>query len=169
MVAIAITRLECSAAELRREATRTQDAAVARRLLALALVLEGRSRTEAAASCGMDRQTLCDWVHRYNESGIAGLANHKPPGPRPCLTAAEAAVVKDWVSSGPDLAQDGVVRWRCVDLRDKIAGAFGVHLHERSIGKLLHRLDFRHLSVRPQHPKSDPAAQETCNKTSLPW
>ncbi len=143
---------------------------MARRLLALALVLEGRSRAEAATSCGMDRQTLCDWVHRYNASGIAGLANHKPPGPQPCLTAAEEAqVVAEWVTAGPDLAQDGVVRWRCVDLRDKIAGRFGVHLHERSIGKLLHRLDFRHLSVRPQHPKSDPAAQETFKKTSLPW
>jgi transposase len=78
-------------------------------------------------------------------------------------------VVKDWVSTGPDLAQDGVVRWRCVDLRDKIAGTFGVYLHERSIGKLLHRLDFRHLSVRPQHPKSDPAAQEAFKKTSPIW
>ncbi len=169
MVAIAITRQEFSAADLRREATRTQDAAVARRLLALALVLEGHSRTEAAASCGMDRQTLCDWVHRYNASGITGLANRQPPGPQPGLTAAEAAVVKDWVTTGPDLAQDGVVRWRCVDLRDKIAGTFGVYLHERSIGKLLHRLGFRHLSVRPQHPRSDPAAQEAFKKPSPIW
>ena len=169
MVAIAITRVEFSAAELRREATRAWEAAVARRRLALALVMEGRSRTEAAASCGMDRQTLRDWVHRYNESGIAGLANRTPPGPQPCLTAAEAAKVAEWVTTGPDLAQDGVVRWRCVDLRDKIAGRFGVYLHERSIGKLLHRLDFRHLSARPQHPRSDPAAQEAFKKTSPPW
>jgi len=168
MAAIAITRQEHTAADLRREASRTEDAAVARRLLALALVLEGRTRTEAAESCGMDRQTLRDWVHRYNASGIAGLANRKAPGRPPCLSAAEEAVVASWVTAGPELARDGVVRWRCVDLRDKIAGQFAVYLHERSIGKLLRKLAFRQLSVRPQHPRSDPAAQEIFKKTSPP-
>jgi transposase len=60
-----------------------------------------------------------------------------------------------------------VVRFRRADLRDRIAAGFGVTLHERSVGKLLWRLDFRHLSVRPQHPQSDPAAQESFKKTSL--
>ena len=44
-------------------------------MLAIALVLEGRSREDAAASCGMDRQTLRDWAHRNNAEGLAGLAD----------------------------------------------------------------------------------------------
>ena len=73
--AVSITRLDYSAGELRREAKRTDDADAARRMLALALVLEGKRRGEAALSCGMDRQILCDWVHRYNAEGLVGLRN----------------------------------------------------------------------------------------------
>ncbi len=71
--------------------------------------------------------------------------------------------------TGADLAKDGVVRFRRVDLRDRIAGRFGVYLHERSVGKLLHKLGFRRLSVRPLHPKADLLAQETFKKTSPNW
>jgi len=75
MAAIEITRDDHSAADLRREAARSRDSDAARRMLALALVREGQSRTDAARCCGMDRQTLCDWVHRYNESGLSGLSD----------------------------------------------------------------------------------------------
>ncbi|MBC4019433.1 winged helix-turn-helix domain-containing protein, partial [Siccirubricoccus deserti] len=138
-------------------------------MLAIALVLEGRSRAEAAESCGMDRQTLCDWVHRYNAEGLAGLADRRGAvGVKPRLTPEQEAQVDAWVESGPDPAlHGGLVRWRRVDLRDLIAHEFGVGLHERSVGKLLRRLDFRRLSVRPQHPESDPAAQEAFKKTEI--
>ena len=157
---VEITRLDLSAAELRDAATRTRDAKAARRMLAMALVLEGRSRDEAARSCGMDRQTLRDWAHRYNEGGLAGLSNlPRRNGPRPRLSAEQQAEVAKWVEEGPDLARDGVVRWRCVDLQTRIERAFSVSLHERTVGRLLQRLSFRHMSVRPQHPKSQPEAQ----------
>ena len=71
---IAITRTGLDAAGFRSAAAREKDAAASRRMLALALVLEGRTRTEAAQAAGMDRQTLRDWVHRYNEAGLAGRA-----------------------------------------------------------------------------------------------
>ena len=74
-MALAITRTELSAAELRREARRVKDGDQARRLLALALVVDGSPRTAAARSAGMDRQTLRDWVIRYNEAGVAGLCD----------------------------------------------------------------------------------------------
>ena len=70
---VAITRLAMSAAELRSVAAQTQDAKAARRMLAIALVLEGWSREAAAEACAMDRQTLRDWVHRYNALGAEGL------------------------------------------------------------------------------------------------
>ena len=65
----------------------------------------------------------------------------------------------EWVAQGPDFARDGVVRWRCVDLQQRIKREFAVELHERTIGKLLRKLSFRRLSVRPQHPRSKPEEQ----------
>ena len=129
-------------------------------MLAIALVLEGSSRTEAAETCAMERQTLRDWVHRFNDKGLDGLLDQpRRNGPLPRLLAAQQAEVEAWVDEGTDLKRDGVMRWRCIDLQQRIQQSFGVSFHERTVGKLLHKLSFRRLSVRPQHPKSDPEAQ----------
>ncbi len=133
-------------------------------MLAIALVLEGKSRTEAALTCGMDRQTLRDWVIRYNEGGLAGLSDRVPPGRSCRLSPEQMAELSEIVEAGPDLAVDQIVRWRRVDLRRVIAARWGVTFHERTVGKLLHRLGFARLSVRPKHPKSDPAAQAEWGK-----
>ncbi len=166
-MAIEITRREQSAGELRDAAARSRDANATRRMLALALVLEGHSRGEAAQMCGMDRQTLRDWVHRFNAEGIAGLSNRPAPGPEPRLSAEQEAEVAEWMESGPDLERDGVVRWRCRDLQERIEREFQVSFHERTIGKLLARLGFRRLSVRPRHPESDVVEQQAF-KGALP-
>ncbi len=166
MTAIAITRRELTAAELRAAAGRTKDARAARRMLAIALVVEGADRTTAAQTCGMDRQTLRDWVHRYNAAGLAGLANRAAPARPRRLTPAQMAEVAGWVEAGPDPARDGVVRWRRPDLARRIEAAFGVAVHERTVGKYLAALGYRRLSVRPRHPKADPAAQEVFKKVS---
>jgi transposase len=159
-MSVAITRHDLSAADLREAAARTADAQVARRMLAIALVLEGCSRTDAAEICAMKRQTLRDWVHRFNDNGLDGLLDQpRRNGPLPRLSAAQQAEIETWVDEGADLKRDGVVRWRRVDLQQRIEPSFGVSLHERTIGKRLHKLSFRRLSVRPQHPKSDPEAQ----------
>ena len=168
-MAVALTRRELDASELRREAARCRDARAARRMLALALVLEGTLRGDAARHTGMDRQTLRDWVHRYNAEGLAGLANRPHPGPTPRLTPEQQAELVQIVENGPDPETDGVVRWRRIDLQAVIARRFGVQLHERSVGKVLRRLGFTRLSVRPAHPASDPAAQEAFKKASPTW
>ena len=62
-------RTDYTSAELRRLAKRGKDVAPTRRLLAIAAVLDGASRAEAAKAGGMDRQTLRDWVIRFNEQG----------------------------------------------------------------------------------------------------
>ena len=160
MSAIEITRQDLSISQLRAEAARTADAKQARRILAIAMVLDGHSRMLAAQAGAMDRQTLRDWVHRYNADGLAGLADRPRPGRQPRLTEAQRSEVAKWVEDGPDLKTDGVVRWRCADLRDRIAAKFNVHLHERSVGKLLNKLNFSSISVRPVHPQSDLEAQE---------
>jgi putative transposase len=166
---IAITRRELDAAELRREAGRCRDAKAARRMLALALVLEGGSRAEAARAAGMDRQTLRDWVHRYDAEGLAGLRDRPRSGRRPRLTPEQEAELATAVEQGPDPDRDGVVRWRRVDLRALIEARFAVRLHERSVGKVLRRLGFSRVSVRPRHPKADEAAQAAFRQASPRW
>ena len=181
-MAVAITRTEMSARELRAAATKTADAKAARRMLALALVLEGADRKTAADTCGMDRQTLRDWVHRYNAEGLEGLSNRRSAGPSPLLSVEQKAELAQMVREGPELGADGVVRWRRIDLQRRIESRFGVVMHERTVGKQLAGLGFRRLSVRrsagkrptgafpdpPHHPKSDAQAQEAFKKTSPP-
>jgi transposase len=112
----------------------------------------------------MDRQTLRDWVQRYDAQGLRGLYDLKRPGARPELTDDQTIELARLVEAGPDPARCGVVRWRRVDLRDELERRFGVVLHERSVGKILVKLGYRRLSVRPRHPESDEKAQETLKK-----
>lgn len=164
--AITITNSDYSAVELRRLMSRQKDGAVVRRLMALALILEGKSRTEAAQQSGMERQTLRDWVHRYNAEGLAGLLSRVGPGPAPLLNEAQMAAFKELVINGPDPEMDKVIRWRCIDLRDKVEQHFSVKVHKRTIAKWLNHLELTRLQPRPFHPKKDAAAQEAFKKTS---
>jgi transposase len=123
--------------------------------------------TASGLACGMDRQTLRDWIHRYNAQGLRGLYDLERPGPRPKLTAEQTVELARLVEAGPNPAHHAVVRWRRVDLRDELERRFGVTLHERSIGKVLAKLGYRRLSVRPRHPQTDEEAQEAFKKTSL--
>ena len=164
--AIAITRGDMTPAELRGAASRSRDAQASRRMLAIALVVEGLDRKTAAETCGMDRQTLRDWVHRYNAEGLAGLANRRGERRSHRLDPGQVAELVSWMEAGPDPATDGVVRWRRQDLRARIAQRFGVELHERTVGKYLAALGYRRLSVRPRHPRTDPEAQEGFKKHS---
>jgi len=167
--AIPITNLDHTADELRRLAGKAKDGRIVRRLLAIVLLLDGKSRTEAAKQSGMDRQILCDWVHRYNAAGVAGLASRISPGPVPSLNDQQMAELKALVVAGPDPEKDGVVRWRCVDLREQLIRRYAVTLHERSVGKLLRKLGLTQLQPRPRHPKTDVAEQEAFKKTSPRW
>jgi transposase len=162
--AIPITRLDHTASELRSFAGKCGDGAQVRRLLALALVLEGRSRIEAAKQNGMDRQTLSDWVHRYNATGVDGLKSCHPPGAAPLLNEAQKAELKALVVKGPDPEKDTVIRWRCLDLQVEIARRFSVRVHESTVGKWLRQFGLTRLQPRPCHPKTDHAAQETFKK-----
>ena len=152
MGAAVALREDFGAAELRHLAGKTHDAKQARRLLALAAAYEGRSRAEAGCIGGMDRQTLRDWAHRFNDKGPDGLLNARPSGRPPKLSAEQKEEMKQIVEAGPDPAKDGVVRWRCVDLRRVIKERFGVDLDEVSIGRVLKELAFSHVSARPQPP-----------------
>jgi transposase len=165
-VAVAVTRKELTPAQLRLAASASKQPAQVRRLLAIALVLEGVPRQRAAEQCGMDRQTLRDWVHRYNEAGVTGLRSRPCPGRAPLLTPEQKAELKALVVAGPDPERDKVARWRCVDLRAEIARRFGVEVHQSTVSGWLHRLGLTRLQPRPYHPKKNLAAQEAYKKTS---
>ena len=158
-MSIQITRTELSAGELRRKACQVSDPDQARRILAIALILDGASRSDAAKSAGMERQTLRDWVHRYNAEGIEGLKDRPNPGRKPLLNEEQLLQLDQIVETKPDPDKDGVVRWRCCDLKAKIKDRFNVEISERSVGRILRERGFRRLSVRPKHPKADEAHQ----------
>jgi transposase len=112
----------------------------------------------------MDRQTLRDWVHRYNEAGVDGLASRTGPGPTPRLNPAQMQQLRELVLAGPDPQVHKVMRWRCVDLRDEVARRFAVTVDEDTIGRWLRKLKLTRLQPRPYHPKKDAAAQEAFKK-----
>jgi transposase len=116
----------------------------------------------------MDRQSLRDWVHAFNAHGPDGLINRLPPGRPPKLKQAQREDLRAIVAKGPDPAKDGVVRWRLSDLKGVIAARFGVSLDEVSIGRLLKKQGFAHISARPQHPERDAAQVAEFKKTSAP-
>ena len=122
-------------------------------------------RGSAAKIGGMDRQTLRDWVHRFNASGPEGLIDNRPEGPKPRLSAGQLAQFARIVEAGPDREKDGVVRWRRIDLKWVIAERFGVDFHPPYLGKLLHKLGFSHTGrqrvlINPA-PRIDLYAQRT--------
>lgn len=158
-------RTDYDAKELRQLARKSHDARQARRLLALACVYDGMSRADAARAGGMDRQTLRDWVHRFNDEGPDGLLDRKPERPRR-LSEAQLKELAEIVETGPELDRHGIVRWRRVDLQRVIEDQFGVVYHERTVSKLLTALGFSRISGRPQHPAQDTDVIYAFKKTS---
>jgi transposase len=159
-------RTDFSAEELRHLAKQARSNNQSRRFLSLAAVLDGMSRADAARIGGMDRQTLRDWVHRFNKEGPDGLLDDWASGPEPRLSAVQKAELAAIVEVGPELAIDGVVRWRRIDLQRVIKERFGVDYHERYVGTLLHKLGFSHVSARPRHPGQNAETIEAFKKIS---
>jgi transposase len=166
MSALAI-RDDIGSEELRRRARRERDGRVSARLIAIANALEGMDRASAARLAGMDRQTLRDWVHRYNAEGIAGLCNRPAPGRRPKLTEGQMAALKAVVLLGPDPAVDKIARWRIVDLCRWVEQRWGVSYSETGMLRLLWSLDLSHRKTRPRHPQSNEKAQQAFKKGGL--
>jgi transposase len=165
--AIAV-RTDYTAGEVRRFAKRAKDAAQARRLLAIASVLDGASREDAAKIGGMDRQTLRDWVIRFNEKGPEGLVNKSSPGAPSKLTEEHKAFLVRLVEEGPIPAVDGVVRWRACDLIMRLYEEFGISVSDDTVYRALKDLGFSHVSARPKAYKQNADAMEAFKKTFLP-
>ena len=133
--------------QLRAFADTLTDQAHARRARAIAAVLEGRTRTEAARIGGMERQTLRDWVHRFNSDGLPGLKSLRSPGRPPKLTAEQTEELASIIAGGPAAFADGIRRWRLADLVTLIRTRFGVEHDEVSVGRIMRRLGYEYSGV----------------------
>lgn len=168
MGAAVALRSDIEAAALRRLARRERDGRVSARLIALANVLDGMSREAAARAAGMDRQTLRDWVIRFNTDGVDGLRDQPRPGRPTRMTEGQQAALKAIVLRGPDPERDGVSSWRIIDLCRIAEERFGVIYREGGMLRLVKALDLSWQKTRPRHPKADRAAQERFKKGASP-
>ena len=159
-------RDDIAAEELRRLARQENDGRVACRLLGLANVMDGMGRERAARQAGMDRQTLRDWVIRFNAEGLEGLRDRPRSGRPPWLDDGQLAALKALVLRGPDPERDGVSTWRAKDLCRIVAQRFGVRYAENGMLRLLHDLGLSWRKTRALHPEADRAAQARFKKNS---
>jgi transposase len=144
-------RDDFAAVALRVAAKRTKDAAQARRLLSLAAVYDGSTRTEAAAIGGVTLQIVRDWVLKFNADGPDGLIDRKAPGQPPRLTDAHRTALATVLESGPTPAVHGVVRWRIIDLCQWLWEEFRVTVAKPTLSRELRAMGLRKLSARPRH------------------
>ena len=157
-------RKDRTPAVLRRLAKSTDDARVARRILGVANALDGMSRDEAARSAGMDRQTLRDWVLRYNAFGIDGLVDRWNGGRPPTFTFDEQAEIVEIVLKGSDPETTGISAYTLEDLAAICEERFGKRMHPWSLGRLLKKLGLSRQKARPIHPATDPVAAAAFKK-----
>ena len=161
-------RPDFDSACVRALARRSKDAAQTRRLLALAAIYDGASRTEAAAIGGVTLQIVRDWVLKFNADGADGLIDRKAPGPEPKLMAEHRAALAAIIHSGPTPAIHGVVRWRLIDLFQWIWEEFRISIAKPTMSRELRAMGYRKLSARPRHHAQAEGAAEDFKKVSLP-
>jgi transposase len=143
---------------LRVIARRSKNGPQARRLLALAAIYDGATRTEAARIGGVTLQVVRDWVVKFNAHGPEGLLNRKPPGQPSRLTNAHRAALATQLDEGPIPAVHGVVRWRLIDLMQWLWEEFRLSISKQTLSRELRAMGYRKLSARPRHhPKSEAA------------
>ena len=163
-----LLRGDFDAARLRLMARESEDADQVRRLLALAAIYDGGSRTEAAAIGGVTLQVVRDWVLRFNARGADGLIDRKAPGKPSLLNATHRSALAAVIESGPIPAVHGVVRWRIIDLCQWVWDEFAVSVSKQTLGRELRALGYRKLSARPRHYAQAAGAVEAFKKTSRP-
>jgi transposase len=166
MAAAVRVRGDYEAAQIRVLAKRSKNAAQTRRLLALAAIYDGGSRTEAARIGGVGLQTVRDWVLSFNAEGPPGLVNGKAPGNAPLLNDQQRQALHRIVESGPLPPVHGVVRWRLIDLAQWVFDEFRISISKQTLSRELRAVGFRKLSARPRHHAQDAARLAAFKKIS---
>jgi transposase len=160
-------RVDFDGAQLRRLARQTKNSNQGRRLLALAEIYDGSSRSKAAQVGGVGLQIVRDWVERFNARGPKGLIDGKAPGNPAKLNAAQRQALVEIVETGPTPEIHGVVRWRLTDLVKWLEAQFEVSLDETTVSRALKKQGYTKLSARPRHHAQDKAALEAFKKGAL--
>lgn len=160
-------RTDFDAARLRCSARESVDGSQVRRLLALAAIYDGASRTQAAQIGGVTLQVVRDWVLRFNALGLAGLIDRKAPGQRPRLAAEHRAALAAMIESGPIPAVHGVIRWRIIDLCQWVWDEFRITVSKQTLSRELRAMGCRKLSARPRHHAQAEGAIAAFKKTGL--
>ena len=161
-------RVDFDAKTVRAAARGSKDGPQARRLLALAAIYEGGSRTEAARIGGVTLQIVRDWVMKFNASGLDGLIDRKPPGHPSRLNPGHRAALAAIIESGPIPAVHGVVRWRLVDLCQWVFDEYRLSIAVPTLSRELRAMGYRRLSARPRHHAQADGAIEDFKKASRP-
>lgn len=161
-------RSDFDATALRQIARRSKDGPQARRLLALAAIYDGASRSDAARIGGVTLQIVRDWVVKFNALGPEGLIDRKPPGPPSRLTDCHRQQLVEMIEAGPIPSVHGVVRWRLVDLIQWLWEEFRVTISKPTLSREVRALGYRKLSARPRHHARSEAAVSAFKKTSPP-
>jgi transposase len=159
-------RTDCDGTALRALARRSKDGPQTRRLLALAAIYDGASRSEAARIGGVGLQTVRDWVLRFNAHGPAGLVDRKPPGQPALLSDEHRRQLAAMLEAGPIPAVHGVVRWRLIDLIQWLWEEHRIAISKQTLSRELRAMDYRKLSARPRHYAQNEAAARLFKKTS---
>jgi transposase len=154
------------AASLRAAARGSKDAGQTRRLLALAAIYDGASRSEAAVIGGVTLQIIRDWVLKLNAHGPDGLIDYKGSGPTPILSDEHRRALAVAIEEGPIPAVHGVVRWRVVDLCQWLWDGFAVSVSKQTLSRELRAMGYRRLSARPRHHAQADGAIEAFKKVS---
>jgi transposase len=157
-------RADYDAEMVRSAAKRSKDGPQARRLLALAAIYDGATRTEAAKIGGVTLQIVRDWVVKFNARGPQGLLDRKAPGQPSRLNDVHRAALAAIIESGPIAAVHRVVRWRIVDLCQWIFEEFRVVVAKQTLSRELRAMGYRKLSARPRHHAQAAGAIEDFKK-----
>lgn len=157
-------RQDFEASQLRGLAKKSKDGPQARRLLALAAIYDGATRTEAAKIGGVGLQIIRDWVLRFNARGPDALVNGKSPGQPSKLNDLQRQAIADMIERGPIPAVHGVVRWRLIDLAQWIFEQFRITIAKQTLSRELRAMGYRKLSARPRHHAQAQGAIEDFKK-----
>jgi transposase len=147
-------------------AKKTKDGPQVRRLLALAAIYNGATRSAAAEVGGVGLQIIRDWVVRFNARGPDGLRNGKSSGQPSRLNDIQRQAIARMIEDGPIAAVHGVVRWRLIDLAQWIYEEFRITVAKQTLSRELRAMGYRKLSARPRHHAQAEGAIEDFKKNS---
>lgn len=159
MRSITLPNPEHSRAVLQQEINRHQDARYDHRLHCVALVASGFSCEKVALFFGDSPRSVVNWTRRFDQRGLAGLAEGNHSGRPGTLSAGQLEEVRDLIRKPPTDAGLEAGLWDGKTLAECLQRRYQVQLGIRQCQRLFHQLDTRYRLPRPAVGKGDPQRQ----------